>query len=119
SYPSRPAVRLTARPVRRSSTATGESRMRFLSLFGALSLVAAPAAGAQSPSQASAPPGWTIVIHGGAGTIERDRRTPEQDKEIRAALGRAIDAGSAVLAAKGSSLDAVEAAIKVLEDDPH
>jgi beta-aspartyl-peptidase (threonine type) len=93
--------------------------MRFLSLFGALSLVAAPAAGAQSPSQASAPPGWTIVIHGGAGTIERDRLTPEQDKEIRAALGRAIDAGSAVLAAKGSSLDAVEAAIKVLEDDPH
>jgi len=62
---------------------------------------------------------WTLVIHGGAGTIERARITPEQDREIRAALDLALAAGSKVLAANGSSLDAVEAAIKVLEDDPH
>ena len=64
-------------------------------------------------------PQWTLVIHGGAGTLERDRITPEQDREIRAALARALDAGTAVLAGGGNALDAVEAAVIVLEDDPH
>ncbi len=64
-------------------------------------------------------PAWTLVIHGGAGTIERDRITPEQDAAIRAALDAALAAGSLVLGGGGSALDAVEAAIKLLEDDPH
>ena len=63
--------------------------------------------------------GWTIVIHGGAGTIERERMTPEKDAEIRAALTRALDTGSAILQEGGSALDAVEAAVRVLEDDPN
>lgn len=62
---------------------------------------------------------WSIVIHGGAGTISRDRITPQQEKDIRAALDRALDAGSEVLREGGSSLDAVTAAITVLEDDPN
>jgi len=64
-------------------------------------------------------PAWTLVIHGGAGIIERGTLTPEQDRDIRAALGRALDAGSALLAAGGTAIDAVEAAVRVLEDDPH
>ena len=72
-----------------------------------------------TPAAAQEAPNWTLVIHGGAGTIERDRLTPEQDRDIRAALGRALDAGSRVLSQAGSSLDAVEAAVRVLEDDPH
>ena len=71
-------------------------------------------------SIAAAPaPKWSLVIHGGAGTIERNRITPEQDAAIRAALSQALEAGSALLAKGGSSLDAVEAAVKILEDDPH
>ena len=66
-----------------------------------------------------ATPGWTLVIHGGAGIIERDKLTPEQDRDIRAALNRALDAGSTVLDDGGSSLDAVTAAVMVLEDDEH
>jgi beta-aspartyl-peptidase (threonine type) len=62
---------------------------------------------------------WKLVVHGGAGVIERERSTPEQDREIRAALGRALAAGEAILAAGGSALDAVERAACVLEDDPH
>ncbi|WP_206539561.1 isoaspartyl peptidase/L-asparaginase family protein [Aurantiacibacter gangjinensis] len=62
---------------------------------------------------------WTLVIHGGAGTIERDRMTPERDAEIRAALDNALDTGAAILAEGGSALDAVEATIRVLEDDPN
>jgi len=62
---------------------------------------------------------WRLVIHGGAGVIERARLTPEEDAAIRAALNRALDAGATILSDGGASLDAVEAAVRVLEDDPH
>lgn len=62
---------------------------------------------------------WGLVIHGGAGTIDRAKMTPEREKEYHAALGRALTAGSDILKRGGSSLDATEAAVRVLEDDPH
>ncbi|WP_226372636.1 isoaspartyl peptidase/L-asparaginase family protein [Allosphingosinicella flava] len=62
---------------------------------------------------------WKLVIHGGAGVIERSRLKPVQEKEIRAALDRALAAGSEILAGGGSALDAVEKTVKVLEDDPN
>ncbi|UVO51252.1 isoaspartyl peptidase/L-asparaginase [Sphingomonas sp. SUN019] len=68
---------------------------------------------------ATAAPQWTLVIHGGAGVIERARMTPEKDRETRAALERALAAGSALLDKGGSAVDAVEAAVQVLEDDPN
>jgi L-asparaginase / beta-aspartyl-peptidase len=69
---------------------------------------------------AAAPaPKWNLVIHGGAGVIERTKLKPEDDKAIRAALALALDKGSAVLKSGGTSLDAVQAAVMVLEDDPH
>ncbi len=46
--------------------------------------------------------GWTLVIHGGAGMMTRDRITPGQDAGAGCALGLSLDAGSAVLAAGGS-----------------
>jgi beta-aspartyl-peptidase (threonine type) len=63
-------------------------------------------------------PRWGIVIHGGAGTIERGSMTPEVELQYRQALEGALRAGHAVLARGGSSLDAVEAAINLLEDSP-
>src|SRR5437870_2817316 len=60
-----------------------------------------------------------LVIHGGAGTIERSNMTPEKEHEYRAGLERALTAGYDVLKNGGSSLDATEAAVRVLEDDPH
>src|SRR5690242_15140731 len=59
-----------------------------------------------------------IVIHGGAGTISRKDMTPEMDKQYRAALKQSLDAGYAVLKQGGKSLDAVQAAIRVMEDNP-
>jgi beta-aspartyl-peptidase (threonine type) len=59
------------------------------------------------------------VIHGGAGTIERSEMTPEKEREYRAGLERALTAGYEILKRGGSSLDATEAAVRVLEDDPH
>ncbi|MBU1273038.1 MAG: isoaspartyl peptidase/L-asparaginase [Alphaproteobacteria bacterium] len=69
-------------------------------------------------AQTPAAPSWSLAIHGGAGTIERDHMTPAQDAAYRAALQRALDAGSAVLSQGGSALDAVQAAVQVMEDDP-
>jgi beta-aspartyl-peptidase (threonine type) len=64
-------------------------------------------------------PRWTLVIHGGAGIIEKDKIKPEQEAGVRAGLEAALAAGSKVLAEGGDSLDAVQAAVQVLEDDPH
>lgn len=63
-------------------------------------------------------PEWSIVIHGGAGSMDRTSLGPEQDRLAREGLGRALDAGAAILDRGGSALDAVEAAVRVLEDDP-
>jgi beta-aspartyl-peptidase (threonine type) len=62
---------------------------------------------------------WALAIHGGAGVIERGDLTPAREAEYRASLNAALAAGEKVLRANGSSLDAVEAVIRVLEDDPH
>lgn len=62
---------------------------------------------------------WTLVVHGGAGSMTRDNLTDEQDTAGRAGLNSALDAGIAVLEGSGSALDAVEAAVRVLEDDAH
>ncbi|MFW5926667.1 MAG: isoaspartyl peptidase/L-asparaginase family protein [Wenzhouxiangella sp.] len=59
-----------------------------------------------------------IAIHGGAGTIDPDKMSAEREKAIREALDRAIHTGHGVLVEGGSSLDAVGAAIRVLEDAP-
>ncbi len=62
---------------------------------------------------------WSIAIHGGAGTMDKATMSETQQAEYRAALEAALDAGTKVLVAGGSALDAVEAAVVVLEDDPH
>ncbi|URD60120.1 isoaspartyl peptidase/L-asparaginase [Sphingomonas sp. KRR8] len=58
---------------------------------------------------------WQLVVHGGCGEL---RLSPEEEGIGRAGIGAALDAGAAVLAGGGTSLDAVEAAARVLEDDP-
>lgn len=84
---------------------------RWLAALALSALFASPAAAGQAPT-------WSFAIHGGAGVIERASLTPEQDSAYRAALHRALEAGSAVLAGGGSALDAVQAAIELMEDDP-
>jgi len=59
-----------------------------------------------------------IVIHGGAGTILRSEMTMETEKQYIAGLESALKKGYSVLQGGGSSLDAVEAAVMVLEDNP-
>ncbi len=59
-----------------------------------------------------------IVVHGGAGTILKENMTPETEKEYRQALQTSLESGYAILKNGGSSLDAVQAAIVILEDSP-
>lgn len=60
-----------------------------------------------------------IVVHGGAGVINKAEMTPEREARYRSGLEAARDAGYAVLEHGGTSLDAVTAAVRTLEDDPN
>jgi L-asparaginase / beta-aspartyl-peptidase len=61
---------------------------------------------------------WAFAIHGGAGVIERGALAPDKERAFRASLEAALAAGAKVLGGGGTSGDAVEAAIRLLEDDP-
>jgi beta-aspartyl-peptidase (threonine type) len=73
---------------------------------------------AQTTAPAPDPSRITLVIHGGAGTITKSNMTPEKEKAYTAALNQAMQAGYAILKRGGTSLDAVEAAVRVMEDSP-
>jgi beta-aspartyl-peptidase (threonine type) len=88
--------------------------MRAVAVLLAVLVMAAASSGAQAAPR----PRWAIVVHGGAGVIERKDLTPAQDKAYREAMGRVAEAGAAVLKRGGTSLDAIEAAIRIMEDDP-
>ena len=59
-----------------------------------------------------------MVIHGGAGTITKKNMTPEKERAIRAKLEEALARGYKILKTGGTSLDAVEESIKILENSP-
>lgn len=63
-------------------------------------------------------PMYAIAIHGGAGTLPRSEMTPELEAQYRADLQKALDTGYAVLEEGRTSMDAVTAAVRVLEDSP-
>ncbi|MDB5448825.1 MAG: asparaginase family protein, partial [Phenylobacterium sp.] len=61
---------------------------------------------------------WSLVAHGGAGVIERQHLKPEQERAYREAMARAAEAGAAILRGGGRALDAAEAAVRTMEDEP-
>lgn len=63
-------------------------------------------------------PKWAVVLHGGAGVIERSSMSPDAERQYREGLNQAITAAGAVLDKGGSALDAVQAAIELFEDNP-
>ena len=91
--------------------------MRFVSggsLLGGMVAVALVSAVAQQPTAHH----WSIVVHGGAGVIERSALGPKGDADYRTSMTAATQAGAKVLDRGGSALDAVEAVLNILEDDP-
>jgi L-asparaginase / beta-aspartyl-peptidase len=99
----------------RDGTVEVKGMQRLVSIVGVMLMTAVSAmSAAQQPARH-----WAIVVHGGAGVIEKSALGPDGDKAYRAGLDRAIHAGAAVLDKGGSALDAVEATLHVLEEDPH
>jgi beta-aspartyl-peptidase (threonine type) len=83
-------------------------------LAALVAVVAMTASG--SPVQAAQR--WAIVAHGGAGAIDRSVLSPAQDKAYREGLTKALAAGAKILDGGGSAVDAADAAVEILEDDP-
>ena len=69
-------------------------------------------------ARAMAKPSWRLVIHGGAGAMRPKHGDSDHEQRAREGLRAALDAGAAILAAGGAALDAVEASVRALEDDP-
>ncbi len=63
-------------------------------------------------------PAWVIVVHGGAGNMDPDNFTDEKEKTYKDKLSEALEAGAIILKNEGTAIDAVEAAINILEDSP-
>jgi beta-aspartyl-peptidase (threonine type) len=73
-------------------------------------LAAVPAVAAESKT--------ALVVHGGAGFVPKDALSEEDRRDVHATLDRALDAGNRILQSGGTALDAVEAAVLVLEESP-
>ena len=63
-------------------------------------------------------PDWVIVVHGGAGYINPDSFTAEDENQHKERLTAALKTGGVILENGGSALDAVESAIRIMEDSP-
>jgi L-asparaginase / beta-aspartyl-peptidase len=96
--------------------------MRRAILLSVIALVACTPAATQRAAEArtdgAAGESFGMVIHGGAGTIRRGSMTAEMEAQYRAVLEQALQTGYRILADGGSSLDAVEATVRVMEDSP-
>ncbi|RUO36581.1 isoaspartyl peptidase/L-asparaginase family protein [Aliidiomarina sanyensis] len=99
----------------------GKTRLA-LTIAAVITLVGCGADSGDATGQAQAAQqdevNFGLVIHGGAGTITRENMTPEREEAFKAALNAALDAGYAILEAGGESMDAVIAAIQVMEEEP-
>ncbi|HSJ33420.1 MAG TPA: isoaspartyl peptidase/L-asparaginase [Longimicrobiales bacterium] len=89
----------------------------FAAAIGLMS-ACAPAAPAPAATPAPAGSGFGMVIHGGAGTITRATMTDEMEAQFRSVLEQALRTGHRILESGGTSLDAVEATVRVMEDSP-
>ena len=63
-------------------------------------------------------PAWVIAIHGGAGSVSREDLSSEKDAQYRQDLTAALEAGATILDAGGTAVEALEAAIRLMEDSP-
>jgi beta-aspartyl-peptidase (threonine type) len=68
--------------------------------------------------QKSTKPEYAVVIHGGAGTILKSQMSPEKELEYRKSIEEALNAAEQILKLGGLAIDAVEAAIVLMEDNP-
>jgi beta-aspartyl-peptidase (threonine type) len=61
---------------------------------------------------------WKLVVHGGAGAMRPEHGDPDHEERARQGLREALEAGASVLGKGGGAVESVEAAVRILEDDP-
>jgi beta-aspartyl-peptidase (threonine type) len=83
-------------------------------LYNIKNVVESAIQGSKPPQQAE----WALVVHGGAGGGSRENMSPEKQLAYMEAIQHALDTGSSILKNGGSSLDAIEASIRYMEDNP-
>ena len=86
----------------------------FTRLFIPIALIWVLTSCQEKPSR----PEFVLVIHGGAGTITRENMTAEKEAKYSEKLLEALDSGTRILSGGGTALDAVQAAVMVMEDSP-
>lgn len=91
-----------------------KNNMRKLLIYFSLFFFVPVIAGAQNGDSSR----YVLVIHGGAGTIQKSQMSPEREKAYHDALDQALTRGEAILKRGGTALDAVEAVVTYLEDNP-
>ncbi len=84
----------------------------------AAAALCATAAAANAAERQETQARWAVVVHGGAGVIERENLDAQTEAAYREAMTRAVETAGAILEEGGSAMDAVEAAIREMEDDP-
>jgi L-asparaginase / beta-aspartyl-peptidase len=92
----------------------GENMKRAAAFLSAAFFVA----GLSMTADATSPQKYVIAVHGGAGVYNADQLTDAQRTEYKAGITQALLAAEAILAKNGTALDAAEAAVAVLEDNP-
>ncbi|KCZ56136.1 isoaspartyl peptidase/L-asparaginase family protein [Hyphomonas chukchiensis] len=91
--------------------------LKSLTILAGAGLFLAACATPVEPEPVAAPK-WHLAIHGGAGVILRENMTPEEEAAYTAGLNAALEAGAAVLREGGSAVDAVQAAVIPMENNP-
>ncbi|MEH6810615.1 MAG: isoaspartyl peptidase/L-asparaginase [Hyphomonas oceanitis] len=91
--------------------------LKSLTILAGAGLFLAACATPVEPEPVAAPE-WHLAIHGGAGVILRENMTAEEEAAYTAGLNAALEAGAAVLREGGSAVDAVQAAVIPMEDNP-
>lgn len=90
----------------------------YLAVLSAIVFSACSQPAAQpTETQTTSRPDYALVIHGGAGVMKRGGMSAEREAAYKAALQAALNTGEAILKEGGTSLDAIEAVIRVMEDD--
>lgn len=92
-------------------------RLTVAVIFVTLVSVTSATSTANGQEAKSAEPKWAIALHGGAGNVPRNK-TEAQLAAYKASLNAALKVGTDILEAGGTSLEAVTATVKLLEDDP-
>lgn len=98
-------------------TTTSQTISRLASALISLNLLTACTT-TLTPEPVADAPEWRLAIHGGAGVILRENMNAEQEAAYRAALETALEAGADVLRSGGNAVDAVQAAVLPMENDP-